>query len=884
MILDFGFWILDFVAKVIRGSLTPRQRRPKVYLSLTTLASLLFTCCIAQSGFAAAPTREETRLYRVAKQQHADGLHELSANSWKDFFGKFPQSTYADEGKLLWAESLVRTEKSADALKLLEERLAAQPPVADRWQADYQFWLAESQLKLGNFKRAAEVYRAMLDKHGQSPLRAAAFYGHAVASFKLQQLNVAESSLRDAIELAQRQPAPAPAVAKAAHEDLLRHMALLRGEIWLAQEKLDAATDALTEFVKQNPAHPSRHEATRWLAEIRVRKGTPDEAIEMFRAILAAPDAPTALKADVWLRLGKALAHKQQWQESADAFGESLKLATDIALRGEALTRRAESLVAAGNKSLAVEELRAFAEKNDKDALADDALLWAADLLFEGRNLKLDPKILAEALKLYQTLPARFPQSPHIAAARHSAGWCLLALKRETDAATEFAEAAKSDDAGLAAESQLKLGDTLFTLKRYDDAAAAYAEYLKRFQHGEHFDTALFQRGVCLAFAGKTTESVQSFERLAAKSPPTALSEAAAFEMGRARVMGRDFEGAQAAFEKFIESFGATSALADDARLAIAQSLYRRGKFDEARAKLEEFVGRVTDERLAARGAYELAWCIYQSGDVKLAQQQFEAMLSKFPASAVAPDAAAWLAEQARRRGDLLKAQELYMALASDYPASDWADAALLTAGRIAQERGDYVDAFKILDALQQKFPNSRLQADALFLQAECRTRLQQFENAVALYDIIIARFPDSALGVAALGRKGDCLVTLGKFEDAAKMYQRLIEHGRADADATLEARYKLGLALEKQGKLNEALAQYADVVYGWRVDERDRGARDDTWFCRAAFSGAEVATKGKQPRTAIRLLEHVVEANASLKEEAERLIRSIKLNNAIFP
>jgi len=850
----------------------------------TAAVFFILAASAINSAHAAAPSRDETRLYRVARQQHADGLHELSASGWKDFFDKFPQSTHADEGKLLWAQSLASTDKPADAVKLLEQRLAAKPPVADRWLAGYQFWLAESQLKLGDFKRAAPLYRAMLDAHPQSPHRAAALYAHAVASFKLQQLNEAETSLREAIELAQRQPSPAAAAAKTAHEDSRRHMALLRAEIWIAQEKFDAASNALEEYVKQYPAHPSRHEAMRGLAEIHARKGTPDEAIEILRAVLAAQDAAPALKADAWVRLGKALARKQQWEESADAFGESLKRATDSALRSEALTRRAESLVAAGNKPLAVEELRAFSEKNDKDALADDALLWAADLLFEGRNPKLDPKILAEALKLYQSLPARFPQSPLVAAARHTAGWCLLALKREGDAVAEFTEAAQSEDAQLAAESQLKLGDTLFALKRYDDAAAAYADYLKRFENGAQFGTALFQRGVCLAFAGKTTESVQSFERLAATSPPTALSEAAAFEMGRARVMGRDFEGAQAAFEKFIETFGATSALADEARLAIAQSLYSRGQFAEAHAKLEEFVGRVTDEKLAARGAYELAWCVCQGGDVKEAQQQFEALLAKFPASAVAPEAAAWLASHAYRQRDVAKAQEKYTVLAADYPTSEWADAALLTAGRIAQERGEYVDAFKLLDTLQQKHPNSPLQADALFLQAECRARLQQFDNAVTLYDIIIARFPDSPLGVAALGRKGDCLLTLGKFDAAAKMHRRVVEHGRADADALMESRYKLGLALEKQGKLNEALAQFAEVVYGWRVDERDRAAREDTWFCRAAFGGADIAEKLKQIKGAIRLLEHVVEAKASMSEEAERRIRSIKLNNAIFP
>jgi TolA-binding protein len=893
MMLDFEFWIFGSPRNASHLTTTFRRGSPNIHGSRPTLCGSPFQfaiyitvfCALASlSTFAAAPSREETRLYRIVKQQHAEGLPELSAAGWKDFFAKFPRSAYADEARLLWAESLVRAEKPAEAVKILEERLDAKPPVADRWLAGYQFWLAEAQLKLGDFKRASELYRSMLRAHPQSPLRADALYGHAIASLKLQQLNEAEGSLREAIELAARKPIPTAPAARMAHENLLRHMALLRGEIWMALDKLENAVNALEEFVKQNPDHPSRHEATRWLGEILLRQGKLDEAIEIFRAVLAAQDATTPLKADVWLRLGKSLALKQQWQQSADAFGECLKLASDPALRGEALTRRAESLIAADNKPLAVEELRAFSEKNEKDPLADDALLWAADLLFEGRSPKLDPKILAEALKLYQTLPARFPQSPLVAAARHGAGWCLLALKREGDAAIEFAEAAKSDDRQLAAESQLKLGDTLFALKRYDDAAAAYADYCKRFEDGAQFDTALFQRGVCLAFAGKTAESVQSFERLAAKSPPTALSEAAAFEIGRARVMGQDFEGAQSAFEKFIEMFGATSALADEARLAIAQSLYRRGKFDEARAKLQELVARVTDEQLASRARYELAWSCYQSGDVQAARQQFEELLQKYPASAVAPEVAAWLADQAYRQRDLTGAQEKFAAVAANYPTSEWADAALLTAGRIAHERGENVEAFKLLETLQQKYPHSRLQADALFLQAECRVNLQQFENAVSLFDIIIARFPDTPLAVAALGRKGDCLETLGKFEDAARSYQRLIEHNRADADALCEARYKLGVALEKMGRLNEALAQFANVVYGWRVDDRDRAARDDTWFCRAAFRGAELAIKLSQPKVGVRLLEHVVGAQAGLSEEAERLIRSIKLNNAIFP
>jgi hypothetical protein len=84
---------------------------------------------------------------------------------------------------------------------------------------------------------------------------------------------------------------------------------------------------------------------------------------------------------------------------------------------------------------------------------------------------------------------------------------------------------------------------------------------------------------------------------------------------------------------------------------------------------------------------------------------------------------------------------------------------------------------------------------------------------------------------------------------------------------------------LEKQNKSAEALAQYADVVYGWLVDERDRGAREDTWFCRAAFDGARLAESAGRAREAVRLLEHVIQANASAKAEAEEEVRRIKVN-----
>ena len=142
--------------------------------------------------------------------------------------------------------------------------------------------------------------------------------------------------------------------------------------------------------------------------ECLYHQGKKSEAVQFYKQVLdKSPD--DKLLAETLYALGVTQEELNQHADAGKTYDEFLKKFAQNPLAAEVVMRRGETLFAAGQFEAAVEWFAAAGQKQGF-AMADHATLRQADSLVQSKKY-------AEAAELYASIPAKFPKSPHVAAA-----------------------------------------------------------------------------------------------------------------------------------------------------------------------------------------------------------------------------------------------------------------------------------------------------------------------------------------------------------------------------------------------------------------------------------------------------------------------------------
>lgn len=153
-------------------------------------------------------------------------------------------------------------------------------------------------------------------------------------------------------------------------------------------------------------------------------------------------------------------------------------------------------------------------------------------------------------------------------------------------------------------------------------------------------------------------------------------------------------------------------------------------------------------------------------------------------------------AEQQEGAGELSAALSTYKALVKRHPVSVLAGKAQLKIGRILEGAGEYNDAYDAYATYLTKYPKG-----------------EDFENVV-----------ESMFKIAKLFLEGEKKKVLGikiasSMERAQQMFEGIVRRAPFSKLAPL-AQFNVGQALEKQGKLTEAIGAYSTVVSKYPGDD----------------------------------------------------------------
>ena len=654
------------------------------------------------------------------------------------------------------------------------------------------------------------------------------------------------------------------------------------GQALLGAGNAAGACEVLDRLVKRTPATSAVQDGKLWLAKALVADGKWEAAWNLLNLVANDPAMRQDRRALAWMNLSEVNAVQSNLEAAVTSAARSVDLAPTQYLknRGQALWGR--WLLRQGKLATGEAMLRPVIAQ-----LTDDPLSGVLQLELAGTCHAMNqPQKAAEE---YQYYLETFTDPAGRLQAFRGRGLALWALQRYAEASVMFDKAAGLVSDPASRESLLiKSADALFANSQYKLAGAAYERVLAAFPSGTLTPQVLFQFGESLARQAQWGSAEERFRELIRRYSDSPLAERALLRIAELKEeQGPSFMRAALAAYSDVMAIYPSGALFPEALHRHGLVAYQVGEIDTA---LKNFTRVVTDfstNRVAPQAYFMRGWALYMRGQEAESLKVCKAFVVSYPDSEWTPGVIFWIGEYAYNHGQYAEAETQFIKLAEKTPKDALAEKALIWAGRSAMKQKEYLRAVDIFSRMARAYPSSEHMAEARFLQGDSLSELGEFSRAILVFDDLIAKFPNSTLVSAAWGRRGDCQFTLGatdarRYDEAVSSYRSVARSPGTTFDLELQAEYKIGRCYDKLGRRVEAIEQYyTRVVIRYLAGKGS--VPEAIWFTKAAFSAADILELEKNWKSAVKVLERVVDARVPASGDARKRIEQIRAEHWVW-
>ena len=227
--------------------------------------------------------------------------------------------------------------------------------------------------------------------------------------------------------------------------------------------------------------------------------------------------------------------------------------------------------------------------------------------------------------------------------------------------------------------------------------------------------------------------------------------------------------------------------------------------FQKAITKLQtELAKRPKD----ANVILSLAEIYFHQGDFESSLQQFIKLASLYKDQGKLLDKYAQILE---RDNNLEAALAFYTAIPRYFPDGQYDLQSRLKSGRLYYQLGKWEEALTALEELIRKDESRQFTTDAYLLMGEIQLRgLRDIKAAASTYDTVES-LPYSVFRILDIRlRRAECNILLGNYSDAETMLNPITSK---PGKYGIEAHKLLGDSYFYQGKFNEAIEEYQEVV-----------------------------------------------------------------------
>jgi len=657
--------------------------------------------------------------------------------------------------------------------------------------ADSLLGTADALLGQSKWEKAARTYRRFFDLHPQHPEAARALYSAAAALHRAGAYEESEKT----VDLF---------LTRSSSSELLPSVLFLSGENRFLLKRYPQAAQRFTELTSRFGQSPDAPAAFFRLGWIYYYEKKYDQAISHLEKA-AAEKGKTFVNDAVYL-LGACLYEKGDFEKAVLFFDRYLNAKGAERYRREALFRSA----------LALKKLKRYGEAEDRLVrflgLFPTAPL-AARARYERAEILRKEGSFGSASRIYESICKDFPEHELAPYALYNFALCYYEGGRWSEAATLFGRCANRYPKSKAAPRALyRKALCLRKSGSPGEARTVIAELAKKYPDDEITWRARFELGLSLEKEKSFVEAARVFEELLKTVKDAGLKEKTLYELAWCLEQGGEKKKAIEAYRRLAEEFP-ESALAADAFFVLAEDLYRKKQYAQARGFYAKALADAGGSRLNDKILYRLGWCAWSLGDYPRCAEAFDRLTHECPKSGLVADA-------------LFQAAESYLKL------------------------GKSEEALARLKSLSEgEYPSFKHAAEAEFRLGEVRLGLGLDEEALGTFLALERRkpgYPDRAELEFNIGK---CLYNLGRYAEAYPRFDKVLDLAKDETAA--KAQFFLGETFFAEGKTREALKAYLRVIALWGAYEK--------WAAAAQYETARVYLRQGEKEKARKALEEVV-------------------------
>lgn len=345
---------------------------------------------------------------------------------------------------------------------------------------------------------------------------------------------------------------------------------------------------------------------------------------------------------------------------------------------------------------------------------------------------------------------------------------------------------------------------------------------------GLEMPEAKFYLAKCRSAAGRPVAALLLFNEVIAEAPNTPIATMAHFAAGEALFANRDYDGARAKLQYFVDEFP-QSRLADYAHYYLGCALLAQRKSAQAIGHLTPLT-RHSNNYLAAHANYFLAHAHMSLDQPAEAIERYQRVRANYPNTRIAGFANLQLAQAMLATGDTAQTLLATSQLSQMFRTGDLSGVGSYLSGVILYQTGKYTDAAKQFDEILSRYTETSLREPAAAMLLLALSSAGRHEQAVALGAKYISDFPEEASEWRArtLCFLAEALYHYGKYSEADAYYQRSYTHTAA-SDIAPYARLGRNFCLYHLGRLGEADAGFRSLL---------TARPDDTLFTVFAYLG----------------------------------------------